>query len=52
MVFGVTGTGRVGEGILEVLKMLPHEFVAPNDLEKYLEDNKDNKERGKKIVIC
>ena len=47
LVFAVTGTGRVSEGIIEVLKQLPHEMVDPDDLKDYLEKNKDNK----KIVI-
>lgn len=32
LVYGVTGTGRVATGALEVLKKLPHEFVNPSDL--------------------
>lgn len=51
MVFGVTGTGRVSQGILEVLEMLPHEKVEPDNLEKYIADHKDDKAAGKKIVI-
>ena len=30
IVFAVTGTGRVAQGILEVLKLLPHESVEPS----------------------
>jgi hypothetical protein len=51
MVFAVTGTGRVAQGILEVLEMLPHVKVTPDDLPKYLEENKDNKAHTKKVVI-
>lgn len=51
MVFAVTGTGRVSQGILEVLKELPHEFVQPDDLESFIEKNQDNKQACKKIVI-
>jgi alpha-aminoadipic semialdehyde synthase len=36
MVFAVTGTGRVAEGILQVLECLPHVKVEPNNLETYL----------------
>jgi len=45
MVFGVTGTGRVSQGILEVLEQLPHIKVEPKDLKKFCEDpaNADNK---------
>jgi alpha-aminoadipic semialdehyde synthase len=32
LVFGVTGTGRVSQGILEVLQQLPHVMVEPDDL--------------------
>lgn len=39
LVFGVTGTGRVAQGILEVLEVLPHEKVAPENLQKYIEEN-------------
>ena len=33
------------------MECLPHVKVAPDDLAKYIEDNKDNKDKGKKIVI-
>jgi len=32
MVFAVTGTGRVAQGIMEVLQMLPHVIVEPDNL--------------------
>ena len=32
MVFAVTGTGRVSKGILEVLKVLPHVMIEPDNL--------------------
>mmetsp|Transcript_27728 Transcript_27728/g.26769 ORF Transcript_27728/g.26769 Transcript_27728/m.26769 type:complete len:418 (+) Transcript_27728:458-1711(+) len=34
LVFGVTGTGRVAQGIMEVLTQLPHILVDPDDLPK------------------
>lgn len=46
MVFAVTGTGRVAQGIIEVLEQLPHEFVDPDEL-KNVADKYDNK----KIII-
>jgi len=52
MVFAVTGTGRVSQGIIEVLEMLPHENVSPDNLVEYLEKHKDEKSCTKKIVIC
>lgn len=47
LVFAVTGTGRVSDGIIEVLKQLPHEMVDPDDLKDYIGKHKDNK----KIII-
>eukprot|EP00347_Sterkiella_histriomuscorum_P023953 403332813 len=46
MVFAVTGTGRVAQGIIEVLEQLPHVFVDPDEL-KDVANNYDNK----KIII-
>lgn len=46
MVFAVTGTGRVSQGIIEVLTQLPHVFVDPDEL-KDVESKYDNK----KIII-
>lgn len=40
-VFAVTSKGRVAEGAIEILKLLPHEFVAPEDLHKI--DQNENK---------
>lgn len=34
MVFAVTGTGRVAQGILEVIEQLPHVKVDPDDLKR------------------
>jgi len=45
MVFAVTGTGRVSQGIIEILEQLPHEFVDPDLLEGYVPSD------PKKIVI-
>ena len=52
MVFAVTGTGRVAQGILEVLELLPHVKVEPDNLEAYIESVKDDKARTKKIIIA
>jgi len=38
MVFGVTGTGRVAQGSIEVLAQLPHVMVPPSELRAYLAD--------------
>jgi alpha-aminoadipic semialdehyde synthase len=47
LVFGVTGTGRVSQGILEVLEQLPHIRVKPDELKDLLACSTDNK----RIVI-
>lgn len=46
MVFAVTGTGKVSQGIIEVLEQLPHVYVDPDEL-KDMEGKFDNK----KIII-
>jgi len=46
MVFAVTGTGKVSQGIIEVLEQLPHVYVDPDEL-KNIDDTYDNK----KIII-
>lgn len=51
MVFAVTGTGRVSNGILELLKQLPHVEVAPDELEWYFKNAKEDPTSNKKIVI-
>jgi alpha-aminoadipic semialdehyde synthase len=51
MVFAVTGTGRVAQGIIEVLEQLPHEKVEPDNLEAYLQSCENDSQRTKKIVI-
>lgn len=56
IVFGVTGTGRVSSGALEILKLLPHDYVSPRDLQDYLSKIKDSptsqSTTTKRIVIC
>jgi len=48
LVFGVTGTGRVSQGILEVLEQFPHDKVDPADLPEFYENYDKSKD---KIVI-
>jgi hypothetical protein len=48
MVFGVTGTGRVSQGILEVLELLPHIKLDPDQLKDIPNMGLDNK----KIIIA
>jgi len=50
MVFGVTGTGRVASGAIEVLEMLPHAKVPPSELRAYLADP-GNASNNKQIII-
>lgn len=40
-VIGFTSNGRVSKGAQEIMKLLPHEFIDPDDLEN-LVDNKKN----------
>ena len=53
MVFAVTGTGRVAEGIIEILECLPHIKVEPKNLKEYLEKvrSEDIKKHNKTIII-
>lgn len=48
MVFAVTGTGRVAQGILDVLELLPHQKIDPDDLRFYFESGLVE---NKKIII-
>lgn len=52
LVFGITGTGRVSSGVLEILELIPHNYVSPPELQSYLEKMKDSNENSKKIIIC
>lgn len=38
LIFTVTGTGRVASGIVDVLKTMPHEFVAPDKIKEVAEN--------------
>ena len=49
LVFGVTGTGRVASGALEVLTKLPHEFVDPASLKSLVTSEQTACDR---IYIC
>ena len=48
-VFTFTGGGNVTNGALEIFKLLPHEFVAPEDLPKLKKNYDPHKVYG---VIC
>lgn len=50
MVFGVTGTGRVAQGSIEVLEQLPHVKVPPSELREYLA-NPENANNNRQIII-
>lgn len=50
VVFGVTGTGRVAQGSIEVLEQLPHVKVDPSDLREYL-SKPENANNNKQIII-
>jgi len=53
MVFAVTGTGRVAEGIIEVLECLPHVKIEPSNLQAYLEliKGEEATKKNKQIII-
>jgi hypothetical protein len=38
LVFAVSGTGRVSQGVIEILELLPHRKVEPSKLKKYFQD--------------
>ena len=42
MVFGITGYGRTAKGALEILELLPFEYVKPENLEKLINSAKKN----------
>lgn len=50
MVFGVTGTGRVAQGSIEVLEQLPHVKVPPSELRAYLAIP-ENAQNNRQIII-
>ncbi|KAI9244018.1 alpha-aminoadipic semialdehyde synthase [Phascolomyces articulosus] len=53
LVFAFTGSGNVTQGALEVFKELPHEFIAPEDLPKIVNDKnpKLNKVYGTHLKV-
>jgi alpha-aminoadipic semialdehyde synthase len=52
IVFGVTGSGRVSSGALEILELLPHHYVSPPELCNYLNSIKDSHQNSQRIIIC
>lgn len=42
LVFAITGNGRVAKGSEEILTLLPHKWIEPDDLQELLENNKSN----------
>lgn len=42
MVFGITGYGRTAKGAIEILELLPFEYVKPEDLPKLMESASKN----------
>lgn len=42
LVFAVTGNGRVANGCIEILELLPHKWIDPNELPKLFENNNEN----------
>jgi alpha-aminoadipic semialdehyde synthase len=50
MVFGITGYGNVSRGAQEILDLLPHVEVDPDDLEKFVADNGSLRDKIVKTV--
>mmetsp|Transcript_14194 Transcript_14194/g.24130 ORF Transcript_14194/g.24130 Transcript_14194/m.24130 type:complete len:186 (-) Transcript_14194:739-1296(-) len=51
LVFAVTGTGRVSQGILEVLEVFPHVKVQPSQLKEYVEAERKKEKPEQQIII-
>ena len=51
MVFAFTGTGRVANGVEEILELLPHIKVAPDELVHYMKGGKKHADAENKIII-
>lgn len=52
-IVGVTGSGRCANGTMDILKLLPHEFITPEELPDLMEEASKNPSRyGKQIYIC
>jgi len=50
MVFGITGYGNVSQGAQEILDLLPHTEVAPEDLASFVDSNRSLRDRVAKVV--
>ena len=49
-IVGVTGTGRCAEGALEILTLLPHEFIEPEELNDLMEESKKFPKKNTKCI--
>lgn len=51
MVFAYTGTGRVAMGVEEMLEILPHLKVDPDELKDYMKGGEKHALAENKIII-
>ena len=51
MVFAFTGTGRVAKGVEEILEILPHIRVDPDNLKDYMKGGAKYGEVGNRVII-
>lgn len=52
-IVGITGSGRCAAGSLEILCLLPHEFIEPEELPVLMKEaEKDPSKFNKQIYIC
>lgn len=51
LIFGVTGNGRVANGCVEILELLPHKWIDPDDLWRLFEETTDLKEHKENIYL-
>lgn len=49
-IIGVTSSGRVSQGVQEILKILPHEFIEPDQIENLFKDENLKKNPRRDIV--
>lgn len=48
---GILGYGRVSSGAQEILELLPHTEIAPNELEEWVQSNEGTRTRLGKVVF-
>jgi alpha-aminoadipic semialdehyde synthase len=51
LTFAVIGSGRVSQGVLEVLEQFPHKMVPPSELPTFVEEERKKPRKDHQIVI-